>query len=422
MKQLIYLTALLGLTLLGCDRKTESPETDFVSVEGDEFMVGDSVYRYVGTNLWYGAILGSEGRGGDRQRLLHELDTLQALGLTNLRVLVGADGEEGLPSHIEPVLQLKPGVYNDTILTGLDFLLSEMARRDMRAVLYLNNAWEWSGGYSAYLQWVKGGRTVNSATDGYPRFMEYCSQFVENDSAKSLFYDHVRNIVSRTNSITGQKYVDDPTIMAWQVANEPRAFSERGKEALLQFIDSTARLIHQLDPNHLVSTGSEGSHGCEEDLDLWARIHALPSIDYGILHLWPYNWAWTDSATLVSALDTVYANADRYILAHANALPGKPLVLEEFGYPRDAMAREPGSPTSGRDRFYAHVFGLIRGSGAIKGCNFWGWGGLAEPPHAVWQRWDPYTGDPAQEPQGLNSVFAADTTTLAIIKQYSLAN
>jgi mannan endo-1,4-beta-mannosidase len=29
---------------------------------------------------------------------------------------------------------------------------------------------------------------------------------------------------------------------------------------------------------------------------------------------------------------------------------------------------------------------------------------------------DDYTGDPAQEAQGLNSVFAGDSTTLAVIK------
>jgi mannan endo-1,4-beta-mannosidase len=30
---------------------------------------------------------------------------------------------------------------------------------------------------------------------------------------------------------------------------------------------------------------------------------------------------------------------------------------------------------------------------------------------------DDYTGDPAQEAQGLNSVFAGDKSTLAVIKQ-----
>ena len=47
----------------------------------------------------------------------------------------------------------------------------------------------------------------------------------------------------------------------------------------------------------------------------------------------------------------------------------------------------------------------------IAGCNFWGWGGRANVKHVIWQPYDDYVCDPAQEEQGLNSVFASDTTT-----------
>jgi mannan endo-1,4-beta-mannosidase len=93
------------------------------------------------------------------------------------------------------------------------------------------------------------------------------------------------------------------------------------------------------------------------------------------------------------------------------------LVLEEFGYPRDGFLFAKGTPTEGRDKFYEYVFSLIAGSGMIEGCNFWGWGGYADPAHERWQCWDDYTGDPAQEQQGLNSVFASDKSTLEIISK-----
>lgn len=50
-----------------------------------------------------------------------------------------------MKTKVEPTLQEAPGVYNDTILAGLDYLLMEMGKRKMVAVLYLNNSWEWSG-------------------------------------------------------------------------------------------------------------------------------------------------------------------------------------------------------------------------------------------------------------------------------------
>ena len=120
---------------------------DFVTVRDGHFMLHGKPYRYVGTNMWYAAILASEGEGGNRDRLARELDSLQAMGIDNLRILAGAEGNRRLPCHIEPTLQKEPGVYDEDLLHGLDYLLCELERRDMRAVLYLTNSWEWSGGY-----------------------------------------------------------------------------------------------------------------------------------------------------------------------------------------------------------------------------------------------------------------------------------
>ncbi len=411
----------------GQSGESDKQPSPYVTVRDGEFYIGDSVYRYVGTNFWYGSILASEGEGGDRERLAQELDTLQSIGINNLRILVGGDGEEGLASHISPTLQKSPGVYSDTLLRGLDYLLADLEKRGMKAVLYLNNAWEWSGGFSTYLEWAGAGKAVNPADAGYPAYMEYASKFVRNDSAKALAADHIRNIVGRVSSVTGKPYSESPAIMAWQIANEPRAFSEESKEPFALWIGETAKLIKSLDPNHLVSVGSEGSWGCENDMSLWTRIHSYPEVDYATIHIWPYNWSWVSEKTVVDSLPVACRNTTDYINAHHTALAkalvkdeeswSKPIVLEEFGYPRDNMAIEPGSPVSARDSYYRHVFTEVVNGGKLAGVNFWGWGGLANPAHATWQPGDDYTGDPAQEAQGLNSVFASDSTTIALIKE-----
>jgi len=428
MKKLLYMIAAGAGTLMAgagfsmCKPAATAAEAEprFVTVADGEFYIGDSVYRYVGTNFWYGAILASEGRGGDRERLARELDLLQQTGIDNLRVLVGGDGEENVPSHIMPVLQTAPGVYNDTILDGLDYLMAELEKRGMKAVLFLNNAWEWSGGYGTYLEWAGAGRQPNPAIDGYPAYMDAMAKFVTNDSAKALAIRHACNIVGRTNRYTGRPYAESPAIMSWQVGNEPRAFAGDSltKAAFADYIIATARAIKEIDSNHMVSTGSEGLHGCEYDMALWRKIHEAPEIDYGILHLWPYNWTWVRRETLVDSVDHAFDKAVEYIRPHYDAMraAGKPLVLEEFGYPRDSMNYAPGTPTEGRDAFYGRIFDLIVTSGMINGCNFWGWGGYAVPVHDNWRPWDPYTGDPAQEAQGLNSVFATDSSTLSIIR------
>lgn len=104
-------------------------------------------YYFIGTNFWYGPILGSTGQGGNRTRLCAELDSLKALGVNNLRILAGADAGSKHANTVKPYLQAKPGELNDTLLVGLDYMLAEMAKRDMVAVIYLTNSWDWSGGY-----------------------------------------------------------------------------------------------------------------------------------------------------------------------------------------------------------------------------------------------------------------------------------
>ncbi|MBD5355440.1 MAG: beta-mannosidase [Bacteroides sp.] len=426
----IALSVVLGMT--ACQHKGEDSGVDrsqFVTVRDGEFYIGDSVYRYVGTNFWYGGILASEGNDGNRERLALELDSLQSMGVNNLRILVGGDGEEGLVAHISPTLQAAPGIYNVDLLTGLDYLLADLEERGMKAVLYLNNAWEWSGGFSTYLEWAGEGKAAIPAVDGYQAYVDYTTKFFNNEKAQELAARHVRNIVGRVNSITGKPYSESPAIMAWQIANEPRAFSKENKEAFAEWIASTASLIKEIDPNHLVSIGSEGMVGCELDMDLWTRIHSLPTVDYATIHIWPYNWNWVNASTMTDSLIVACRNTTDYINSHYNALSSalvndsmkysKPLVLEEFGYPRDNMQIAIGSGVTARDGYYRHVFSEVENGGKLAGVNFWGWGGLAQPPHKTWEPGDPYTGDPAQEDQGLYSVFASDTTTISLIKDLS---
>ena len=420
-KQFLLLTVLLFL-LGACAPKPA--EHSFIKVNADgQFVRDGKPYYFVGANFWYGAILGSEGEGGNRERLHKELDFLKSIGINNLRVLVGADGENGIKTRVEPSLQVAPGVYNDTILAGLDYFMNELRERDMTAVLYLNNSWEWSGGYSVYLQWSGHGDAVVPAVDGWPAYMEYVKQFPQSDSAKALFANHVNYIVSRTNRYNQIKYVDDPTIMSWQIGNEPRAFSDENKEPFARWMADVAAQIKSLDPNHMVSSGSEGSWGCEMDMSLFEKIHADPNINYLNIHIWPYNWSWVKADSLKELLPRAKENTKKYIDDHMVIARkySKPIVLEEFGFPRDGFSFSKEAPTTARDEYYRYVFDLIRqdreSGGLFAGCNFWAWGGFAgqNPDHVFWEKGDDYTGDPAQEQQGLNSVFATDST-IEIIK------
>ena len=423
----IYNLALAAVVLLcvtAC--RNGGTATSFVQTDGTHFVLDGQPYYYIGTNMWYGAVLASEGRGGDRDRLARELDALDQMGVRNLRILVGAEGEERA-RKVLPVLQTEPGVYNDTILAGLDWLLVEMGKRDMKAVLYLNNSWSWSGGYSTYLKWAGFNDEEVLDSIAWTDWLAYGANYARCREAQQLFFQHVDFIVSRTNRYTGLPYSQDPTIMAWQVGNEPRAFdpSPEVKEAFAEWVLETCHRIKSIDPNHLVSIGSEGLEGSERDADLYMRIHADSCVDYLTLHIWPQNWQWvkrgtvaegTDVALIEEQLRPVKKNTKHYIRQHdvmAQRLQ-KPMVIEEFGYPRDANAYDPTSTTVAKDQYYGFMFDQVaasaRGGGALAGCNFWGWNGEARMVHLWWQPYDPYMADPAQEEQGLYGVFDSDST------------
>lgn len=397
----------------------------FVSVdEHGEFVNGGKPYRFVGANFWYGPILASDGAGGDHARLMRELDSLQAMGVDNLRVLAGAEGPEGLPHHISPVAQRSPGEYNDTLLIGLDRFLAELERRDMKAVVYLTNAWEWSGGYGSYLQWTGHGEAPVPGIDGYREYVDHVAQFVRSPKARRLAVDHAGRIASRVNTVTGKPYAQSPAIMAWQVCNEPRSFSKEGKEDLMTWIGEMARAIKASDGNHLVSTGSEGMYGCEIDLDLWNRIHRMPEIDYAVIHLWPTNWGWASRDSVEAHVGEACRLSDEYIDLHLEAIAGagKPLVIEEFGYPRDGFRFDPADAVTARDQYYGHLIDRFLSDKRISGLNFWGWNGSGHRGEGeMWKPGDDYLCDPAHEPQGMYGIFDTDRSTIDKIKSGNAA-
>jgi len=426
-KTIFFVTGLFlfSIIITGCNNTP--PDNPFVHVENGQFIKNGAPYRFIGFNFWYAGILASEGTGGNRDRLHRELDFLKSAGVDNLRIMIGADGPENR-AKVRPSLQTEPGVYNDTLLLGLDYLLVELGKRDMLAVLFFNNTWEWTGGYSQYLEWAGYGKAPVPVIDGWPAFQAYVGQYLGCTTCDSLFRNHVRNIITRVNSLSGIPYIEDPAIMSWQIANEPRPMGADNKELYEKFILSTAEYIKSLDPNHMVSVGSEGSFGSENDINLYRRVHQTVYVDYLTCHIWPKNWMWIDIGDIPGSVERASAAADKYLDEHI-ALAGelnKPLVLSEFGFPRDNHLYNREDPVTARNAFYEHIFNRllesVKETGAFSGCNMWAWGGFAQPRNVFWEPGDDYCGDPSQEEQGLNSVFAQDNTVSLITSYVELLN
>jgi mannan endo-1,4-beta-mannosidase len=375
--------------------------------------------------------LGIPGPEGDRERLKKELDLLSELGINNLRILAASE-QANHTRALKPSFMTAPGEINEDLLIGLDYLLAEMAKRDMKAVVFLNNMWEWSGGMTVYAEWFGDGETFDPTESGeWHRFQNLGATFYRNAEAQVLWREYITSVITRKNTITGVPNNEDPTIMSWQLANEPRPGS--GQEALdnahyfIRWIHESAEFISQLAPKQLVSSGNEGLRGSADSEEIYLEAHNSPHIDYLTFHMWAKNWSWIDDTNIPETIDNALELAIEYIDLHeVYAIKlNKPTVLSEFGFVRDNASFDKESSTHYRDRYLRELFALIESKmhqgSPIAGTNFWSWGGFGQAQHEDyrWRPGDPFTGDPPQEPQGLNSVFATDATTLSVLKNHA---
>lgn len=399
----------------------------FVKCNNKHFVVNGKPYYYIGANYWYGALLSNEKAG--KIRVEKELDFLVSKGVNNLRVMAGAEGAGMINgvSRVEPALQTGPGKFNESLLAGLDFLLAEMGKRNMKAVIFLSNNWEWSGGFLQYLNW--NGIIADSVLKrklSWDEMRDYVSQFYSCVPCTQQYAKQLLLIIDRKNSITGKDYTDDPTIMSWEIANEPRPMRPAAIENYKQWIRGTAFAIKKLDPNHLVTIGSEGEMG-SETMEVFEAIHADKNIDYATIHIWPKNWSWFKDTAIAKDMQQVTENTLRYIDKHIPVMQkiNKPLVIEEFGLPRDLQSFTPGSPTVLRDAYYNTIFNKlwnsIESKGYVAGANFWSFSGSGRPSgkQLLWKKGDDVLGDPPVEEQGLNAVFDNDESTWNIIESFT---
>jgi mannan endo-1,4-beta-mannosidase len=98
-------------------------------------------------------------------------------------------------------------------------------------------------------------------------------------------------------------YKADPTILAWNLINEPRcetwvAGNDACPATLNQWYSTMAAYVRSQDPNHLVSTGSEGfflGSNADNPAD-WAGQSGQDfaannaDMDFAVTHAWPDNW------------------------------------------------------------------------------------------------------------------------------------
>jgi mannan endo-1,4-beta-mannosidase len=333
----------------------------FVSTSGARFRLDGQPFRFVGANV---AVM---YRDEDRARMPETLRLAAENGISVIRVW--AFGEGGEDSTVKSTgrdrddwprqhpFRFAPGQWNEEAFLHLDRVLSEAARNNLRVQLCLTNWWRDTGGVTQYLYWA-GIKDAADPASPYGINVERALQFYTNPETRRLYREHVERIVTRRNTVTGVLYRDDPTIMGYELMNEPQAPTARWAERRAWVAEMSA-YIKSLDPDHLVAPGTWGYRNSLERRE-WLDEHRLPTIDYCDVHNYPRD----DLDSFVDSPQALGEFIDNRAAAAFSI--NKPLVLGEFG-----MTPEGYNGVSEAEWFRAYFEHAARAG--VGGAMFWIW-------------------------------------------------
>lgn len=231
-------------------------------------------------------------------------------------------------------LQLKPGVFNERVFKGLDYVLVEARRNGVRLILSLVNNLKAYGGKTQYLQWAEEMGINVSSKDS----------FFSDPVIKDYYKSYVKAIVTRKNSYTGVRYSEDPSIFAWELMNEPRCEFASSAPALQSWITEMAAYVKSLDRKHLVTIGLEGFYASKSTQNFgtnpgeWASLlgsdfiknSAIEDIDFASVHAYPHSWI--PEVNLEAKVKYLSVWADAHINDSEHVLK-KPVLFTEVGAP-----------------------------------------------------------------------------------------
>lgn len=295
----------------------------FVTTNGDKFSLDGKDFFFAGTNAYF---LPFNVWGKDHyQDVKVGMVAAKDAGLKVIRTWGFHDANEtyvagGLPKYNtggeETIFQLFKNDGTVKIdLKLLDVVVEAAEATGIKLILALTNNWADYGGMDVY--------TVNLGG-------KYHDDFYRLPAIKKAYKNYVSAVVNR--------FKDSPAIFAWELANEARCgadgsrnlprSSNCGPELLTAWADEMSTYIKSIDPDHLVTTGSEGGfnrvssdwtyNGADgADFDAEAK---LKNIDFNTFHSYPQAWSKTTQWV------------EQWISDHDAAGNGKPVLHEEYGW------------------------------------------------------------------------------------------
>ncbi|XVF63817.1 hypothetical protein PTKIN_Ptkin09bG0117000 [Pterospermum kingtungense] len=330
----------------------------FVKTKGVQLMLNGSPFYANGFNAYWLMYMAADP--SQRTKVSSAFQEAKQHGLNIARTWAFSDGGD------RP-LQYSPGSYNEQMFQGLDFVVSEAKRYGIKLVLSFVNNYDQFGGKKQYVNWARNqGQSLGSDDD-----------FFTNSVVKEYYKNHIKTLLTRHNTLTGVAYKDEPTIMAWELMNEPRCYSDPSGKTMQAWITEMASHVKSIDGNHLLEVGLEGFYGPSSSekqqynpnfqvgTDFIAN-NQIPGIDFATVHSYPDQWLQNSNDESQIAFLNNWLN--NHIQDAQNILK-KPLLFAEFG--KSLKTAGPNQRDELFNTVYTAIYSSARGGGAAVGGLFW---------------------------------------------------
>ncbi len=218
----------------------------FVRADGPRFVVGGTNFYFCGANIEY---LQTESDAVGEECFAWATNVhLQAIRTWAM--------QEGKPYSFQP----QRGVWNELMFEHMDRVIAMAGHHGIRLMLGLLDNWAHNGGIFQYVHWVVKEHPETVNTNLNKEGVEYHDQFWTNAYCRQWYRDYVTRLLTRTNTITGVVYKDDPTIMGFEIVNEPRCESDFSGRTIHNWLNEMSDYVRSIDTNHLLGNGEEGGY------------------------------------------------------------------------------------------------------------------------------------------------------------------
>ena len=376
----------VSVFFISTDTAADSSVPDgFAYAQGTRFMLDGSPFYYAGTNCYYLTFKSQDAVDNvfkDAEAM--GLKVIRVWGNLDVGVKTGATDTDGKPiftgNNDGP--GEKDGIYfqyfdkdlgkpvineGEDGIQKLDYALYQAEKHGIKLLITFTNYWDAFGGMGQYVKWAQ-----EIGITGLEK-----EDFYTNETLKGWYKSYVEGLLNHTNSYTGRKLKDEPSVFAWELSNEPRCKTDAQckNDTLYNWAKEMSEYVKSIDPNHMVSLGDEGFfnkpygyyneyttsnyafYGAE-GVD-FEKLMTIDTLDFGTPHLYLDQWGMKHTGT--GQDDLLWFKIHGETCAELE----KPVILEEFGL----------TDRSIRDSEYEQWFEVLEGNVydtvEYAGTNYW---------------------------------------------------